>query len=424
VVAVIMLSTSAPLGLVVLVGVPTLTLLTALLLKPLHKRQALFRVKQGELAGRAIDIAAGLRILRGIGGERVFARRYRAESQELRAAAYSVTKIEAILESVQIFLPGVIVTVVTWLAARFAVHGHLTVGNLVTFYGYAAFLSLPLTTLMEAADLVTRAHVSAKRVIRILNLQPEITDAEGIGEAMGAGSAAVAVSAAKVLADPASGLVARTGRLLAVACIEPGEAQDLALRLARYEQPDGPGPTLDDTALADLPVAEVRRTILLARNEDRFFSGSLRSELDCAGAGDEAAVLAALSTASAQDILDGLPDGLDTEVDDGGRSFSGGQLQRLRLARALLAGHRFTLLIEPTSAVDAHTEARIAANLRQRQTGSPGGTVIFSTSPLLLDQAHEVAFVSDGKVVATGAHRDLLRANPEYRALVTRGETS
>jgi ABC-type multidrug transport system fused ATPase/permease subunit len=399
--------------------VPVLTLLTALLLKPLHKRQAQYRVKQGELAGRAIDIAAGLRILRGIGGERVFARRYRAESQDLRAAAYSVTKIEAILESVQIFLPGVIVTVVTWLAARFALNGHLTVGNLVTFYGYAAFLTLPLTTLMEAADLITRAHVSAKRVIRILNLQPEIVDAESAADIPAAGSAA-----GTVLADPASGVVVRNGQLLAVACIEPGEAQDLALRLARYEQPDGPGPTLDDTDLSDLPVAVVRRTILLARNEDRFFSGSLRSELDCAGAGDEAAVLAALATASAQDILDGLPEGLDTELDDGGRSFSGGQLQRLRLARALLADRKFTLLIEPTSAVDAHTEARIAANLRRRQAGSSGGTIVFSTSPLLLDQAHEVAFVADGKVVASGAHRDLLGANPEYRALVTRGESS
>jgi ABC-type multidrug transport system fused ATPase/permease subunit len=417
VLAVIMLSTSLPLGLVVLLGVPVLTLLTGTLLKPLHRRQADFRVKQGELTGRAVDIAAGLRILRGIGGERVFARRYRTESQELRAAAYSVTKIEAMLEAVQVFLPGVIVTVVTWLAARFALDGHLTVGNLVTFYGYAVFLALPLGTLMEATDSVTRAHVAAKRVIRVLNIQAEITDDADGSEVAPAG-------ADDVLADPESGLVAQPGRLLGVACAEPADAQSMALRLARYEHPDGPPPTLGGTALTALPVAEVRRVILLARNEDRFFSGPLRSELDCGGPADQDAVLAAIATASAQDILDGLPDGLDTEVSDGGRAFSGGQLQRLRLARALLADRRFTLLIEPTSAVDAHTEARIAANLRARQAGSANAAVVFSTSPLLLDQAHEVAFVTDGKVVATGVHRDLLAANPEYRALVTRGESS
>jgi len=432
VVAVIMVSTSVPLGLVVLIGVPVLTMLTGVLLKPLHLRQAEFRIKQGELTGRAVDIAAGLRVLRGIGGERVFAQRYRTESQELRVAAYSVTKVEAVLEAVQVFLPGTIVTVVTWLAAHIALEGKLSVGSLVSFYGYAAFLALPLTTLMEAADLITRAHVAAKRIIRVLNVQPEIVDGEdvsagaaGRGEWSERGEQGEQVGRdGMVLMDPLSGLAAAAGRLVAVACAEQTDVEMLALRLARYEQSDESSPVLGGTALTALPIAEVRRTILLSRNEDRFFSGSLRSELDCTGLAEEGAVLAALVTASAQDILDGLPDGLDTEVSDGGRAFSGGQLQRLRLARALLADRKFTLLIEPTSAVDAHTEARIAANLRTRQAGSATGTIVFTTSPLLLDQAHEVAFVADGKVVATGTHRDLLAASPAYRALVTRGESS
>jgi len=432
VVAVIMVSTSVPLGLVVLIGVPVLTMLTGVLLKPLHLRQAEFRIKQGELTGRAVDIAAGLRVLRGIGGERVFAQRYRTESQELRVAAYSVTKVEAVLEAVQVFLPGTIVTVVTWLAAHIALEGKLSVGSLVSFYGYAAFLALPLTTLMEAADLITRAHVAAKRIIRVLNVQPEIVDGEdvsagaaGRGEWSERGEQGEQVGRdGMVLMDPLSGLAAAAGRLVAVACAEQTDVEMLALRLARYEQSDESSPVLGGTALTALPIAEVRRTILLSRNEDRFFSGSLRSELDCTGLAEDGAVLTALVTASAQDILDGLPDGLDTEVSDGGRAFSGGQLQRLRLARALLADRKFTLLIEPTSAVDAHTEARIAANLRTRQAGSATGTIVFTTSPLLLDQAHEVAFVADGKVVATGTHRDLLAASPAYRALVTRGESS
>ena len=80
-VAIIMLTTSVPLGLIVLIGVPILTALTGFLLRPLHERQRHFRVRQGELTARAIDIAAGLRVLRGIGGEAAFAERYRLESQ-------------------------------------------------------------------------------------------------------------------------------------------------------------------------------------------------------------------------------------------------------------------------------------------------------------------------------------------------------
>ena len=88
-----------------------------------------------------------------------------------------------------------------------------------------------------------------------------------------------------------------------------------------------------------------------------FFSGRLGDRLDVTGHGD---VERALDTASAGDILEALPDGLDTLVAERGRSFSGGQRQRLVLARALSADPEILVLVEPTSAVDAHTEARIA----------------------------------------------------------------
>ncbi len=109
---------------------------------------------------------------------------------------------------------------------------------------------------------------------------------------------------------------------------------------------------------------------------------------------------AALDAASADDIVDALPDGLDTVVAERGREFSGGQQQRLRLARALVADPETLVLVEPTSAVDAHTEARIAARLGLARAGRT--TVVCTTSPLVLDQADEVAFVADGRVVADG----------------------
>ena len=76
------------------------------------------------------------------------------------------------------------------------------------------------------------------------------------------------------------------------------------------------------------------------------------------------------------------------------------------------------MLVEPTSAVDAHTEARIAARLRRHRAGRT--TVVTTSSPLMLDAVDEVAFLRDGRVVATGTHRDLLDDNPAYRAVVTR----
>jgi ABC-type multidrug transport system fused ATPase/permease subunit len=131
-------------------------------------------------------------------------------------------------------------------------------------------------------------------------------------------------------------------------------------------------------------------------------------------------IWAALEAASATEVVEALDHGLDAEVAERGREFSGGQQQRLRLARALLADPPILVLVEPTSAVDAHTEARIAKRLGAARLGRT--TVVATTSPLMLDRADHVVYIEDGKVVAEGKHRELLSSEPRYEATVTRGE--
>jgi ABC-type multidrug transport system fused ATPase/permease subunit len=131
-------------------------------------------------------------------------------------------------------------------------------------------------------------------------------------------------------------------------------------------------------------------------------------------------VLAALAVADATDVLDALPEGLSSLVEERGRAFSGGQRQRLVLARAVLADPEVLVLVEPTSAVDAHTEARVAQRLRTARAGRT--TLVTTASPLLLELCDRVAFLTGGQVVTEGTHRELLRRFPAYRNVVTRGE--
>jgi ABC-type multidrug transport system fused ATPase/permease subunit len=177
---------------------------------------------------------------------------------------------------------------------------------------------------------------------------------------------------------------------------------------------------LGDVELADLHTDAVRRRIVVSEADPVLFSGKLRSELDPWGrVADDDEILAAVGVADADDVLEALPDGLDTAVDERARSFSGGQRQRLVLTRALLSDAEILVLVEPTSAVDAHTEARIARRLHYARAGRT--TVIATTSPLMLDQADRVVLVEGGRVVAEGSHRELLSTNPIYRDTVTRG---
>ncbi|GAA2283242.1 ABC transporter ATP-binding protein [Nonomuraea roseoviolacea subsp. roseoviolacea] len=403
-VTVILISTSLPLGLMVLVGVPLMAVAVGPLLRPLHRRQKAQRDLTGELSTRAADIVAGLRVLRGIGGERVFADRYREESQRVRHAGVSVAGVESLLEGAQILLPGVLIAAVTGVGASFAIGGQISTGQLVAFYGYAVFLIGPMRTLTEAADKLTKGHVAARRVVRILAMEPEVSGGTG-------------TSGGGVLRDTFSGVTLQPGTLTAVAAAAPEDAIAIADRLGRYTAGDV---TFGAADLAELPIEEVRSRILVADNGARLFTGRLRDELDVRGEASDDEVRAALRAACAEDIVEALPDGLEARVAEGGREFSGGQQQRLRLARALVADPEVLILVEPTSAVDAHSEARIA----DRLTGARAGrtTLVCTTSPLVLDRTDHVIYVEDGRVLAEGTHRELLESSPAYAATVTRGE--
>jgi len=409
VVAFILLSSSVALGLIVLVGVPVLVLTLGSVIRPLQARQAEQREEVGRLTALGADTAAGLRVLRGIGGEEVFLDRYRLRSQRVRHAGVRVAIPQSTLDAAQVFVPGLFVVLVTWIGARFALSGRIGVGELVAFYGYAAFLVIPLRTAAEAVDKVTRALVGAKRMLGVLEVQRQVAEPQ---------TPATEPPPAVPLVDPRSGLVVEPGLLTCLVAAVPDEAVAIAERLGRFGDDDGV--TLGDVRLADLPVDTVRRRIVVSEPEPLLFSGSLRRELDpWARAGDDE-ILTAVSVANAEDVLEALPAGLDAAVDERGRSFSGGQRQRLVLARALLSGAETLVLVEPTSAVDAHTEARIAARLREARAGRT--TVVVTTSPLVLDQADRVVLIEDGRVVAEGTHRDLLRSSESYRDTVTRGE--
>ncbi len=134
----------------------------------------------GDLSNLATDIVSGLRVLRGIGGEKVFHDRYVARVAEGAQGRGRGGRMQSILDALQILLPGVFVVVVVWVGARFAVQGQMTPGELVAFYGYAAFLMMPLRTATEFANKGIRAFVSARRIVRVLSLEPEIDQGRGL----------------------------------------------------------------------------------------------------------------------------------------------------------------------------------------------------------------------------------------------------
>ncbi|MDQ1585679.1 MAG: hypothetical protein QOJ90_2370 [Actinomycetota bacterium] len=408
-VAVLLLVASPVLGGVVVVGVPLLVLTIGPLVRPLERRERTQREMLGHASAMAADTVSGLRVLRGFGGEATFVRRFRLASGEVREAAIRTAALQSVLDALQVLLPGSFVVAVTWLGARFALQGRITVGELVAFYAYSAFLVIPLKTFTEAARKYAAATVSAGRVVRILEQRRTLTDPVHPRAMPAAGAA---------LTDVRSGLRVRPALFTAVACTSPDQGSALADRLGRYV--DAEEVRLGDVPLKHLPLVEVRRRVLVSDKDPVLISGPLREALDPPRSGRLIEMTTALDVASAEDAVDGLEGGLDGVLTERGRSLSGGQRQRLALARALLADPEILVLDEPTSAVDAHTEVRIAERLRDLRAGRT--TVVLTTSPLLLDRADHVVLLQDGLVTAQGTHRELMSGSDAYRELVTRGE--
>ncbi len=412
VIAVVLLRISTGLGLLVLIGVPLLTAGLGVLVKPLQRRQSAQREQSGKLTTLGADTVAGLRVLRGIGGEQTFVERYRRRSQQVRARGVQVAGVQATLDAAQVLLPGVFVVLVTWLGARLAVQGRIDLGDLVTFYGLSAFLVTPLRTATEALDKVTQAHVAARKIIAVLRVTPGVLDRTGHQRSDLVTDAS--------LHDPTSGVTLRAGVMTAVVSARPEESAALADRLGRFAEVPSSPVLIGAERIDVLPLASVRRHVVVSESDPRLFSGPLREQLVGASGADDAAVLRAVDTAAAHDVLDALPAGLDSEVEERGRSFSGGQRQRLTLVRALLTDAPTLVLVEPTSAVDAHTEARIGERLRAHRAGRT--TVVMTASPLLLDQVDHVVFLDGGELAAEGTHHELLATHRDYRRTVVRGE--
>lgn len=420
------------LGVVVAIALPVLALAPLPLLPYATRRADDQRAKAGRATELAADTVAGLRVLRGIGGEELFLDRYRAASQEVRTAAVRSARMWALIHAVQVALPGVLLVVVVGHGVGLARNGTITVGELVTVYGAVTFLLFPMHHFAELAMAYSFSRPSAKRAARVLGLARAAGVDAGAGTGAGAGAGAGAGHGVLggELHDPGTGLRAGAGRLTAVVCGDPDAAGRLADRLGGHPAEPGelPSVRLGGVALDEVPLAGARAAVLVQDKDPMLLSGTLADLLDVPASGSVTPA-AALAAAQCGDVLTalaqaaaGVPDAdgepMGAPITERGRSLSGGQRQRLALARSLVADPEVLVLDEPTSAVDSHTEARIAESLREIRTGRT--TVVFTSSPLLLDRADTVAFVQDGAVVAEGSHRELLHGDVTYRAVVTR----
>jgi putative ABC transport system ATP-binding protein len=408
---VVLLSIDLPLGLIVLIGIPlvvsALQLSAPLIARRVEEQQA----EVGRATALAIDLVSGHRPLQGIGAQANAAARYRAASRTSLAATLRAARIESVQEGVAAAAGALAAMTVAVAAAYFALHGDLSLGQLITVIGLAQFLIEPFSTLAIVPSWVAEARASANRVAAVLN-SPTLHSPDP-------------ATAAPEEVLPGALTAYLEGWTLQ---LQPGECVAVLTADAR-----------DATTLIDVLSGRVRSTasvhagghpigafkhgerrhrLLVEHHNGELFTGTLESNLRIGAQGRDAGP--ALAASCALDVVELHSDGLSHPVLERGASLSGGQRQRLTLARALAADPDILVLHDPTTAVDAVTEQAIADGIRQLRPSSGRTTLIVTSSPALLATADRVVVVADGRVRAEGTHRDLVDSDPVYRKLVSR----
>ncbi|MBB3095728.1 putative ABC transport system ATP-binding protein [Actinoplanes campanulatus] len=406
------------LGAGVLVGVP-LVLMALQRLAPLLTRRS--EAQQASLAGTsalAVDLVAGLRVLRGVGAQHHAAGRFAAASHDALADTLRAATTKGLHLGLTSTVNGLLLAAVTGAAGWLALNGQITVGELVAVVGLAQFIAEPVQTLGWCVQSLATARASARRVAKVLHAAPTVRP--------GTESAPPPACERLVLTDlrygTLTGLNLRisAGETVGIVAYDPRDAEALLAVLAgTVPREDYQGTVrIDGVPAESLRLAESRQVVLVEPHDVALFEGTLRDNLAAGAAGDDDTLMAAVRVAAAEDVLHNH--GLDQVLTERGANLSGGQRQRVALARAVAAAPPVLVLHDPTTAVDAVTEALIAERLTTARREPPQATVVVTGSPALLRATDRVLVLDDGRIRAEGTHDDLVAAEPTYREAVLR----
>jgi ATP-binding cassette subfamily B protein len=300
----------------------------------------------------------------------------------------------------------------------------MTLGQLLAFAAFLGYLYPPVRGLAQLGLTVTAATAGAERLIEILDVRPAVSDPPRSDRApVGRPDGAVEVRdvyfrypGADRMALEGLSFSVRPGELVIITGPSGAGKSTVSKMLLRFYDPDSGVVLLDGAPLGDFPLARLREYVTLLPQETLVLHDTVRANIACGrpGASDQA-ITEAARAADAHDFVMRLPEGYDTTVDPHSARLSGGQLQRLAIARAILRDAPVLVLDEPTTGLDAMAARRVVRPLRRLMAGR---TTIMITHDLnLAPDADRILVVDHGRIVEAGRHEELLARGGAYSRL-------
>ena len=383
------------------------------------------QARMAEVAMIVDENIQGAQVVRTFAQERAQIALLARAARRLRWSGIATADARARHAPVMEALPRLGLALVLLNGGLLAIDGQVAVGDIVAFNAYVLLMAAPFRMIGFVLIQWQRASAAAQRVFEILDESPEITERP---DALGLDSPVGRVELDDVAFAYASGGGAAVVDGLSLT-VEPGETVAVVGRtgsgkstigrlLARFYDVDRGAVRIDGVDVRDLRVSDLRRAVTVVTEDPFLFAASVHDNVAFARPdADEVSVAVALVDAAAGGFVTAMPGGADAKLGERGATISGGQRQRLAIARALVADPAVLVLDDATSAIDTEVEERIHAALRERR--SQRTTILIAHRLSTIALADRVVFIADGKVAATGTHRRLLATVPAYAEVLT-----
>ena len=362
---------------------------------------------------------SGVRIVKSFAQEKSEDKKFADDSRRLYDVQIDAAKIVAFNTPLMVFLIGAPTALVLWYGGRQVIAGNLTIGGVVQFIMYLGMLAMPIRALGMVTNMYSRSMSAGERILEIIDTTSQVKDKP---DAVVLDKLKGQVSFEDVSFSYAENAPAlhsinfsvQPGQLVALVGASGSGKSTIINLILRFYDVSGGRITMDGIDIRDISLASLRKNIGTAQQDVFLFSTTIRNNI-AYGMPDATLeqVIEAAKAAQIHDFIMGLPDGYETWVGERGHTLSGGEKQRVTIARAILKNPSILILDEITSSVDAETERLIRRAVDELIKGRT--TFIISHRLPIITNADLILVIKDGQIVERGKHQELMAGNTLYR---------
>lgn len=363
---------------------------------------------------------AGVRVVKAFSRQKEEGLKFGADAKTLYDEQMSAVRVQAINQSLMSMLLGLPTVLVLWYGGRQVIAGTMTMGGVTQFILYLGMLAMPIRRLGMIANMLSRSISAGQRIFEILDAESPVKEKPG---AIEVGRLTGQVSFENVgfsynSSAPALNNISfnvKPGQLVALLGGSGSGKSTLINLVSRFYDVTSGRITVDGTDIRDITLASLRKNIGIAQQDTFLFSSSIRDNI-AYGSPDASLeqIVEAAKTAQINDFIQNLPEGYNTLVGERGHTISGGEKQRVTIARTLLINPSVLILDDSTSSVDAETEHLIRLALEKLIQGRT--TFIITHRLPIIKNADLILMLKDGQIEEMGTHDELMAKNGLYRS--------